>query len=65
MSSTGIGLLGKLLGDRGYVSQLLFEQFDAQGLELIARRRKNIGNSLVKLMDKVLLRKRAIKALRA
>jgi hypothetical protein len=54
------GLFGKLFGDRGYVSQPLFEQLYAQGLELIARRRKNMKNSLVKLMDKILLRKRAI-----
>jgi hypothetical protein len=54
------GLFGKLFGDRGYVSQPLFEQLYAQGLELIARRRKNMKNTLVKLMDKILLRKRAI-----
>lgn len=53
-------LFGKLFGDRGYVSQPLFEQLFAQGLELIARRRKNMKNTLVKLMDKILLRKRAI-----
>jgi hypothetical protein len=54
------GLIGKLFGDRGYVSQALFEQLYAQGLELIAKRRKNMKNSLMKLMDKILLRKRAI-----
>jgi hypothetical protein len=54
------GLFGKLFGDRGYVSQPLFEQLYAQGLEMIARRRKNMKNSLIKLMDKILLRKRAI-----
>jgi hypothetical protein len=54
------GLFGKLFGDRGYVSQALFEQLYAQGLELIARRKKNMKNSLIKLMDKILLRKRAI-----
>jgi hypothetical protein len=54
------GLFGKLFGDRGYVSQPLFEKLYAQGLELIARRRKNMKNTLVKLVDKILLRKRAI-----
>jgi Transposase DDE domain len=54
------GLIGKLFGDRGYVSQPLFEKLYAQGLELIARRRKNMKNTLVKLVDKILLRKRAI-----
>jgi hypothetical protein len=53
-------LFCKLFGDRSYVSQALFEQMYAQGLELIARRRKNMKNSLIKLMDKILLRKRAI-----
>jgi hypothetical protein len=42
------------------VSQALFEQLYAQGVELIAKRRKNMKNSLMKLMDKILLRKRAI-----
>jgi Transposase DDE domain len=54
------GLFGKLFGDRGYISQPLFEQLYAQGLEMIARRRKNMKNTLVKLVDKILLRKRAI-----
>lgn len=54
------GLFGQLFGDRGYVSQPLFEQLYAQGLEMIARRRKNMKNRLVKMVDKILLRKRAI-----
>lgn len=53
-------LVGKLFGDRGYVSQALFEQLRTRGLELIARRRKNMKNGLINLMDKILLRKRAI-----
>ena len=53
-------LTGKLFGDKGYVSQALFEKLYEQGLELIARRRKNMTNQLMSLMDKVLLRKRAI-----
>ena len=53
-------LFGKLFGDRGYVSQALFEQLLAQGLQLIARRRKNMKNTLMTLLDKVLLRKRSL-----
>jgi Transposase DDE domain len=53
-------LMGKLFGDKGYVSQALFEQLQANGLELISRRRSNMKNGLMKLMDKILLRKRAI-----
>lgn len=53
-------LTGKLFGDKGYVSQALFEQLYERGLELIAKRRKNMNNRLMRLMDKVLLRKRAV-----
>lgn len=53
-------LHSKLFGDRGYISapltQLLFEQ----GLHLITRLRKNMKNQLMRLSDKLLLRKRAI-----
>ncbi|NEP16902.1 MAG: IS982 family transposase [Leptolyngbya sp. SIO4C1] len=53
-------LTGKLFGDKGYVSQALFEQLYQQSLELIAKRRKNMTNRLMTLMDKILLRKRAV-----
>ena len=53
-------LAGKLFGDKGDVSQALFEKLYEQGLELIARCRKNMTNQLMNLMDQVLLRKRAI-----
>ncbi|WP_343327864.1 IS982 family transposase [Leptolyngbya sp. CCY15150] len=54
------GLVGKLFGDRGYISQALFETLFERGLELITKRRKNMKNSLMPLLDKVLLRKRLI-----
>ena len=53
-------LLGKLFGDKGYVSQSLFEQLYQRGLQLISRSRKNMKNCLLPLIDKILLRKRAI-----
>ena len=53
-------LSGKLFGDKGYISQVLFEQLYQQGLELITRVKKKMKNRLVKLIDKVLLRKRGI-----
>lgn len=53
-------LTGKLFGDKGYVSQALFEKLYEQGLELIAKRRKDMNNRLMRLMDKILLRKRAV-----
>ena len=53
-------IIGKLFGDRGYVSQKLFEQLYKQGLEFITKSKKNMKNRLVKLIDKILLRKRAV-----
>jgi len=53
-------LWGKLFGDKGYVSQSLFQQLYEQGLKLIAKSRKKMTNRLMSLMDKVLLRKRAV-----
>ncbi len=53
-------LFGKLFGDKGYISQPLFEQLFSQGLELITPLRKNMKNRLLTLTDKLLLRKRSI-----
>lgn len=54
-------LFGKLIGDRGYISQTLVEQLRASfNLQLITRVRKNMKNRLICLVDKLLLRKRAI-----
>ena len=53
-------LLGKLFGDKGYISQSLFEQLYQRGLQLITRCRKNMKNRLVPLIDRILLRKRAL-----
>jgi transposase len=54
------GLTGKLIADRGYISQRLFDELWERGLHLITRIRKNMHNKLMPLMDKLLLRKRAI-----
>jgi hypothetical protein len=54
-------LFGKLIADRGYVSQPLFVQLlQTFGVQLITKLRKNMKNRLLPLMDKLLLRKRAI-----
>jgi len=53
-------LFGKLFADKGYISQALFAQLFAQGLELITHVRRNMKNRLLLLSDKLLLRKRAI-----
>lgn len=53
-------LMGKLFGDRGYLSQELFEQLYERGLQLVTRLKKKMKNRLMPLMDKIMLRKRAI-----
>lgn len=53
-------LWGKLFGDKGYISQALFDELFAHGLQLITSIRKNMKPRLLPLMDKLLLRKRAI-----
>lgn len=54
------GLWGKLFGDKGYISQKLFDLLFDQNLQLITKIKKNMKNKLMPLMDKLLLRKRAI-----
>jgi hypothetical protein len=53
-------LVGKLIGDKGYISTALSEQLIDNGLQLITRVKKNMKNKLMTLYDKFLLRKRAI-----
>jgi hypothetical protein len=53
-------LWGKLFGDRGYISQELFEQLWAQDLQLITKLKRNMKNKLMPVLDKLLLRKRAL-----
>ena len=49
-----------LFGDRGYLSQALRHTLKQQGVELITKLRKNMKPKLLNLMDKILLRKRAL-----
>jgi hypothetical protein len=51
---------GKLFGDKGYISQALFDLLFAQGLQLITKIKKNMKNKLMPIADKILLRKRAL-----
>ena len=53
-------LFGKLFADRGYISQVLFQQLYNEGLILITSIRKNMKNHLMLLEDKLMLRKRSI-----
>ena len=51
---------GKVFGDRGYISQALFDTLLAQGVQLITKLRKDMKNKLLPMMDKLLLRKRSL-----
>lgn len=53
-------LFGKLFGDRGYISQPLFEELYERDLQLITKSKKKMKPKLVKMIDKVLLRKRVL-----
>ncbi|EMM98606.1 transposase, IS4-like family protein [Leptospira noguchii str. 1993005606] len=53
-------IYGKLYGDRDYISQSLFESLYEKGIQLITKLKKNMKNKLMPLVDKMLLRKRAI-----
>ena len=60
------GLTGKLVADKGHISQALFEQLDRRGLHLVTRVKSNRRNRPMPVWDKLLLlllrllRKRAI-----
>ena len=53
-------IFGKLFGDKGYISRDLLRQLYDKGLKLITRYRNNMNNRLVPLIERILLRKRAI-----
>lgn len=53
-------LFGKLVGDKGYLSQELVARLLQQGVELLTPLRKNMKPRLVRLNDKLLLRKRVL-----
>ncbi len=53
-------LSGKLFGDKGYLSRQLFEALWEKGIQLITKIKKNMKNKLMPLIDKLLLRKRAL-----
>jgi hypothetical protein len=53
-------LFGKLFGDKGYISQTLFQTLYDDGVQLITRLKTNMKNRLVSIFDRVMLRKRAL-----
>lgn len=53
-------LCGKIYGDKGYISQSLFEDLFERGLQLFTTLRKNMKPKVLPLFDKLMLRKRSI-----
>ena len=53
-------MVGKLFGDRGYISKSLFAALWSQGVQLITGIRRNMKNKLLTLEDKIMLRGRSI-----
>ena len=60
MARLAAGLHGQLFGDRGSISQALHDVLLGQGLELLTTIRKNMKNRVMRLWDKVLVRKRSL-----
>jgi hypothetical protein len=46
-------LVGKLFGDKGYISQDLFENLFENGLQLVTKLKKNMKNKLMPVIDKI------------
>ena len=53
-------LIGKLFGDRGYISKKLTELLATQDVELITTLKKNMKPRVLAAFDKLILRKRSI-----
>ena len=53
-------LFGKLFGDKGYISQPLFETLYDGGVQLVTRLKAKMKDRLLSMFDKIMLRKRAI-----
>lgn len=53
-------LFGKLFADKGYISQKLFERLFSKSIMLVTKVKKNMKNKLMNMMDKIILRKRAV-----
>jgi hypothetical protein len=54
------GLFGKLFGDKGYVSQPLFETLYDEQVQLVTKLKGKLKNGLTSIFDKLMLRKGAI-----
>lgn len=53
-------IFGKLFGDKGYVSKLLSDLLWGNGIQMIAKPKKNMKGVNISQKDRILLRKRAL-----
>lgn len=53
-------IYGDIVGDKGYISRILFERLFVDGIQLIIKLKSNIEGALMTLSDKLLLSKRTI-----
>ena len=60
MKSLTENIFGKLFGDKGYISQALFDLLFADGIQLITKVRKNMKQRNLTETEQILLRKRAV-----
>lgn len=54
------GMKGKVFADRGYLSEKLVDTLMKEGIHLFTKVKKNMKNKLMSLIDKIMLKKRAI-----
>jgi len=53
-------IFGKLFGDKGYISKQLFEILFTDGVHLVTGIPNKMKNSLMRMNDKITLRKRSV-----
>ena len=60
MKSLSENIFGYLFGDKGYISQALFDLLFEDGIQLITKVRKNMKQRNLTETEQILLRKRAV-----
>jgi hypothetical protein len=60
MKSLTENIFGKLFGDKGYISQALFDLLFEDGIQLVTKLRKNMKQRNLTETEQILLRKRAV-----
>ena len=53
------GIMAKLIGDKGYLSQKLFQELFKNGVTLITKIKRNMKNCFMNIADKLMLMKRS------